>query len=128
MITSGITSASNAVRRDQRCRDGAEHAAPANAAAATAPPVSRTRSHAGTSARVQPALGQQPPDNIDQLKRRQERIRDRAGAEQRRDQRIAHQIPSSREASVPEDTVRKERIIGGLHQRPASLAGAGPIW
>ena len=95
---------------------------PAKAAAAAAPSVSRTPQPGRHQRRVQRALGEQPPGHIDELKRDQKRIRDRARAEQRGDQ-ASRMKPSSREASVPEDTVRKERIIG--HSiAAASLAGA----
>jgi hypothetical protein len=46
--------------------------------------------------RVQRAFRQQPPDHVDQLKRHQEGVRDRAGAEQRRDHRIARESEQPR--------------------------------
>ena len=80
---------------DQRCCHRAEHAA-----------GERRRGHSPIGfthpqpcrhqRRVQPALGQQPPDDIDQLKRRQERIRDGARAEQRGKRRIAHESKQPR--------------------------------
>ena len=95
MITSGISSASNAVAAISASGDGAEHAAGKRRRGhraiglAHAQPCRHQR-------RVQPALGQQPPDHIDQLKRRQERIRDGARAEQRREHRIAHESKQPR--------------------------------
>ena len=53
MITSGITSASSAVAAISAAVI-VPSTRPANAAAATAPPLSRTRSHAGTSAAFSP--------------------------------------------------------------------------
>ena len=125
-MTSGISSASSAVAAISADGDSPEHAAG----------KSRRRHRAAGLAhpqpcrhqrRVQPALGQQPPHHVDQLKRRQERIRHRARAKQRGDSAESRTKPSSREASVPEDTVRKERIIAASIAA-ASLAGAGPIW
>ena len=69
---------------------------PAKAAAATAPSASRTRSHAGTSAAFSAPSRQQPSHDIDQLKRHQKRIGDRARAEQRRDHGIARESEQPR--------------------------------
>ena len=94
-MTSGIKSADQNRCRDQRGADGAEHAASkcgrrdCALGLAHAQPGRHQRS-------VQPALGQQPPDHIDQLKGHQERVRDGAGAEQRRDQGIARESEQAR--------------------------------
>ena len=82
--------------RHQQCRaDGAEHAAGecrgSNGAIGLA--HAQPGRHQGG---VQRALGQQPPDDIDQLKRHQERIGHRAGAEQRRDHGIAREAEQPR--------------------------------
>ena len=51
--------------------------------------------------RVQRALGEQPPDHIDELERHQEGVRDRARAEQRRDHGIAREIPAAARPACP---------------------------
>ena len=95
VITSGITSASTAVAAINAVVT-VPSTRPANAAAATAPSVSRTRSHAGTSAAFSPPSVNSRRIDIDQLKRRQERIRDGARAEQRGQRRIAHESKQPR--------------------------------
>ena len=69
---------------------------PAKAAAAIAPSASRTRSQAGTSAAFSAPSVEQPSHDIDKLKRHQERVRDRARAEQRRQHGVAGKSEQSR--------------------------------
>ena len=100
MITSGITRPSNAVAAISAAVM-VPSTRPAKAAAATAPPVSRTRSHAGTSAAFSPPSVNSRLHNIDQLKRRQERIRDGARAEQRRDSANRARIRAAARPAFP---------------------------
>ena len=95
VITSGITSASTAVAAISAVVT-VPSTRPANAAAADRPIGFTHPQPCRHQRRVQPALGQQPPDHIDQLKRRQERIRDGARAEQRGTARIAHESKQPR--------------------------------
>ena len=108
-MTSGISSADQHRGRDQRGADGAEHAAGKGRRRGRALGLAHPQP-GRHQRRVQRALGQQPPHHIDELERDQERVRHRARAEQRRDME-SRTNPSSREASVPEETVRKERIM-----------------
>ena len=80
---------------DQRRTDGAEHAPGEGRCRGCA--TGFAHAHPGRhQRRIQRALGQQPADHIDQLKRHQERVGDGAGAEQRRDHRIAHESQQPR--------------------------------
>ncbi len=110
-------------RREQRRADGAED-----------PSCKSRRCHCAFGLahaqpgrhqrRVQRALGQQPSHDIDQLKRHQECIRDRACAEQRRNHRIA------RESEQPRGKrSRRYGEEGTDHEGfyTAWLAGAGLI-
>ena len=86
-MTSGISTPISNVADHQRHADGAEQ-----------PPGKRRRRGRALGLadpqigrhqrRIQRALGEQPPHHIDELERDQKRVRHRAGAEQRRDQRI----------------------------------------
>jgi hypothetical protein len=81
--------------REQSGRDRAEHAAGKGCGGHGAFGVAHAQP-GRHQRRIQPALGQEPPDNIDQLKRGEERIRDGTGAEQCRDHRIAHESEQAR--------------------------------
>ena len=97
---------------------------PAKAAAAAAPSASRTRSQAGTSAAfsapsVSSRLTTLTPWNAT-------RNASATGPAPSSAAIIASRAkPSSREASVPEETVRKERIIGGFYSSALSLLARG---
>ncbi len=80
--------------RDHGGADGAEHAAGEGGCRIDAVRVARLqpcRHQRG----VQAALGQQPSHHVDKLKRRQEGIRHRPRAKQRRDHGIAHETEQS---------------------------------
>ena len=83
---------------------------PANAAAATAPSVSRTRSQAGTSAAFSPPSVNSRRTTLTSWNATRNASAT-APAPSSAAIRESRANPSSREASVPVDTVRKERII-----------------
>jgi hypothetical protein len=75
-------------RTDQRNADGAEHTTRKSCGCDSA--LRRLDAQPGRNQRrIQRALGEQPPDHVDELKCYQKSIRDRACAEQRGDHRVA---------------------------------------
>ena len=95
---------------------------PANAAAAAAPSVSRIRKQAGTSAAFSaPSVSSRRTTLTSWNATRKASATAPAPSSAATSESLTK--PSSREASVPEDTVRKERIMATFITAP--LAGAG---
>lgn len=74
--------------RDQRHADRAEHASCEGGGGRLAAALADAQP-GRDQGRIQRALAEQAPHNVDELERGQERVRHRPGAEQRRDQGIA---------------------------------------